>query len=314
MHGLLGDLSIDSCGESWHGEPKGSHHDRPQETLMPPVIRHRQLLDPRSLGDALAMLRDEESVMPLAGCTDVYVSLNFGTLKPTRFMNLWRLNELRGIDRHDGRLRIGALTTYTELIRSPLVNRALPMLVMAAREIGGRQIQHRGTIGGNVANASPAGDTLPVLAVADAAVELRSASGTREVPFRSFYTGYRQTVARPDEVIAAFYIAPVAGTQWFRKVGTRAAQAISKVVVAGVAGPAPRLAAGSVAPTVVRLSGTEAALARRATASDVERAVLDDIAPIDDVRSTAEYRRRVAANLVAQFVHETRVRVSSRRR
>jgi CO/xanthine dehydrogenase FAD-binding subunit len=188
------------------------------------------------------------------------------------------------------------------------------MLVMAAREIGGRQIQHRGTIGGNVANASPAGDTLPVLAVADAAVELRSASGTREVPFRSFYTGYRQTVARPDEVIAAFYIAPVAGTQWFRKVGTRAAQAISKVVVAGVAGPAPRLAAGSVAPTVVRLSGTEAALARRATASDVERAVLDDIAPIDDVRSTAEYRRRVAANLVAQFVHETRVRVSSRRR
>jgi CO/xanthine dehydrogenase FAD-binding subunit len=281
---------------------------------MPPVIRHRQLLDPRSLGDALAMLRDEESVMPLAGCTDVYVSLNFGTLKPTRFMNLWRLNELRGIDRHDGRLRIGALTTYTELIRSPLVNRALPMLVMAAREIGGRQIQHRGTIGGNVANASPAGDTLPVLAVADAAVELRSASGTREVPFRSFYTGYRQTVARPDEVIAAFYIPPVAGTQWFRKVGTRAAQAISKVVVAGVAGPAPRLAAGSVAPTVVRLSGTEAALARRATASDVERAVLDDIAPIDDVRSTAEYRRRVAANLVAQFVHETRVRVSSRRR
>ena len=281
---------------------------------MPPVIRHRQLLDPRSLGDALAMLRDEESVMPLAGCTDVYVSLNFGTLKPTRFMNLWRLNELRGIDRHDGRLRIGALTTYTELIRSPLVNRALPMLVMAAREIGGRQIQHRGTIGGNVANASPAGDTLPVLAVADAAVELRSASGTREVPFRSFYTGYRQTVARPDEVIAAFYIPPVAGTQWFRKVGTRAAQAISKVVVAGVAGPAPRLAAGSVAPTVVRLSGTEAALARRATASDVERAVLDDIAPIDDVRSTAEYRRRVAANLVAQFVHETRVRVSARRR
>ena len=260
------------------------------------------------------MLRDEESVMPIAGCTDVYVSLNFGTLKPTRFMNLWRLNELRGIDRRDGRLRIGALTTYSELIRSPLVNRGLPMLVMAAREIGGRQIQHRGTIGGNVANASPAGDTLPVLAVADAIVELRSAAGTREVPFTAFYTGYRQTVARPDELIAAFHLPPVAGLQWFRKVGTRAAQAISKVVVAGVAGPAPRLAAGSVAPTVVRLPRTEAALASGATAGEAERAMLGEIAPIDDIRSTAEYRRRVAANLVAQFVHETRGRVSSRRR
>src|SRR5580765_5485668 len=128
---------------------------------MPPLIRHRQLLDPRSFREALAMRRDEESLMPIAGCTDVYVSLNFGTLKQTRFMNLWRLKELRGVDRRGGRLRIGALTTYTELIRSPLVSRALPMLVWAAREIGGRQIQHRGTIGGNVANASPAGDTLP---------------------------------------------------------------------------------------------------------------------------------------------------------
>src|SRR5207249_65144 len=120
-------------------------------------------------------------------------------------------------------------------------NRALPMLVAAAREVGGRQIQHRGTIGGNVANASPAGDTLPVLAVADAVVELASTSGTREVPFTAFYTGYRQTVARPDEVIVALHVPPVAGTQWFRKVGTRAAQAISKVVLAGVAGRQWRL-------------------------------------------------------------------------
>src|SRR4051794_20471825 len=106
---------------------------------MPPLIRHRQLLDPRSLREALAMLRDEESLMLIAGCTDVYVSLNFGTLKQARFMNLWRLNDLRGVQRQNGRLRIGALTTYTELIRSPLVNRALPMMVMAAKEIGGRQ-------------------------------------------------------------------------------------------------------------------------------------------------------------------------------
>jgi len=254
------------------------------------------------------MRRDEESLMPIAGCTDVYVSLNFGTLKQTRFLNLWRLKELRGVDRRDGRLRIGALTTYTELIRSPLVTRAVPMLVAAAREIGGRQIQHRGTIGGNVANASPAGDTLPVLAVADAVVELASAKGTREVPFTSFYTGYRQTVARPDELIAAFYIPPLSGKQWFRKVGTRAAQAISKVVVAGVAGDAPRLAAGSVAPTVVRLTKTEAALAAGQTVEAAQRVMLEEVAPIDDIRSTAEYRRRVAANLVAQFCRDTGIR------
>jgi CO/xanthine dehydrogenase FAD-binding subunit len=146
-----------------------------------------------------------------------------------------------------------------------------------------------------------------VLAVAEASVELASAGGTREVPFTSFYTGYRQTLARPDELISAFYIRPIAGAQWFRKVGTRAAQAISKVVVAGVAGEAPRLAAGSVAPTVVRLIRTESLLAAGASVADAERAALDDIAPIDDIRSTAEYRRRVAANLVAQFCRETRL-------
>ena len=114
---------------------------------MPPVTRHRHLLDPRTLREALAMRRDDPSAVPIAGCTDVYVSLNFGTVKQTRFINLWRLQELRGIERRDGRLRIAALTTYTELIQSTLVRRAVPMLVAAAREIGGRQIQHRGTIG-----------------------------------------------------------------------------------------------------------------------------------------------------------------------
>jgi CO/xanthine dehydrogenase FAD-binding subunit len=149
---------------------------------------------------------------------------------------------------------------------------------------------------------------LPVLAVADAVVELASAKGTREVPFTSFYTGYRQTVARPDELIAAFYIPPLSGKQWFRKVGTRAAQAISKVVVAGVAGDAPRLAAGSVAPTVVRLTKTEAALAAGQTVEAAQRVMLEEVAPIDDIRSTAEYRRRVAANLVAQFCRDTGIR------
>ena len=142
----------------------------------------------------------------MAGCTDLYVQLNFGTLPATRFVNLWPLDELRGIERRAAVVRIGALTTYTEMIRSPIVRRELPMLAAAAREVGGVQIQNRGTLGGNVANASPAGDTLPVLAAADAMVELHSANGIRQVPFPSFYAGYRKTVARADELIAAVEI------------------------------------------------------------------------------------------------------------
>ena len=180
------------------------------------------------------MLRDEGPLVPLAGCTDLYVALNFGTLRPTRFLNLWNLDTLRGIETRGTALRIGALTTYTEIITSAAIRRRLPMLAAAAREVGGVQIQNRGTIGGNVANASPAGDTLPVLLAADAVVVLRSAAGTRRVPMTAFYTGYRQSVARPDELIVGFEIPALRGRQWFRKVGTRAAQAIAKIVVAGV--------------------------------------------------------------------------------
>jgi CO/xanthine dehydrogenase FAD-binding subunit len=126
------------------------------------------------------------------------------------------------------------------------------------------------------------------------------------VPFGSFYTGYRKTVMRPDELIAAIEVPEVEGRQWFRKVGTRAAQAISKVVVAGVRARMPRLALGSVAPTVIRATRTEAALANGGDLAEAQRVLLDEIHPIDDVRSTAEYRRRVSANLLARFWEETR--------
>jgi xanthine dehydrogenase small subunit len=276
------------------------------------TIAHRQLCQPRSLSDALRMLRDEGPLVPMAGCTDLYVALNFGTLGQTRFLDLWGLNDLRGIDRRRGVLRMGALTTYSELIRSRIVNRHLPMLAAAAREVGGAQIQNRGTLGGNVANASPAGDTLPVLAAANAVVVLRSTAGTRRIPFTSFYSGYRQTVARPDELIVAIEVPAITGRQWFRKVGTRAAQAISKVVFAGVGGRRPQIAVGSVAPTVVRLPKTEAALAGGASIAEAQRIMLTEIAAIDDVRSTAEYRRRVSANLLAQFLEPAR-RAAARR-
>jgi CO/xanthine dehydrogenase FAD-binding subunit len=225
-------------------------------------------------------------------------------------LNLWGLEALRAIDVRRDVLSIGALATYTDLIRSPLIGTRLPMLAAAAREIGGVQIQNRGTIGGNVANASPAGDTLPVLAAVDAVVVLKSAGATRRVPFTGFYTGYRQTVRRADELIVSFEIPAVRGRQWFRKVGTRAAQAISKIVMAGV-GPssrpavAPRLAFGSVAPTVVRARRTEAILAEGGSLADAQRTLVEELSPIDDIRSTAAYRRRVAENLLARFMNET---------
>jgi CO/xanthine dehydrogenase FAD-binding subunit len=178
------------------------------------------------------------------------------------------------------------------------------MLAAAAREIGGPQIQNRGTLGGNIANASPAGDTLPVLAAADAVVVIASSTGTRRVPFLEFYTGYRRTVLAAHELIVAVEVPRVRGRQWFRKVGTRAAQAISKVVMAAVddsGGEPARIAIGSVGPTVLRLPSTEAALAAGARIDEAQRMLLDEIAPIGDVRSTADYRRRVAANLLAGF-------------
>ena len=272
---------------------------------MQGTIAGRDLLEPRSLTDALKMLSNEGPLVPLAGCTDLYVALNFGTLRPMRFLNLWNLDGLRGIEARGATLRIGALVTYTDIITSSLIRRRLPMLAAASREVGGVQIQNRGTIGGNVANASPAGDTLPVLLAADAVVVLRSVSGTRRVPMTSFYTGYRQTAARPDELIVAFEIPAVRGRQWFRKVGTRAAQAIAKIVVAGVWDQQPRLAMGSVAPTVRRLMQTEEALGSGASLADAQAILQREIAPIDDLRSTAAYRRQVAANLVAQFYAET---------
>jgi CO/xanthine dehydrogenase FAD-binding subunit len=264
-----------------------------------------ELHEPRSLADALRRLRDDPELVPLAGCTDLYVSLNLGAPAGSRYLNLWPLGELRRIRAHGEVLSIGALATYSDLIGSTLVRERLPSLVAAAREIGAVQVQNRGTIGGNIVNASPAGDTLPVLAVAEATLVLRSIEGTRRVPFSAFYTGYRRTVMRRDELLAAIEIPPVEGQQWFRKVGTRAAQAISKVVMAAVRSPRPRIALGSVAPTVVRMLKTEALLASGGSIAEAQAVLQTEIQPIDDLRSTAAYRRRVSANLLAAFWRQT---------
>lgn len=272
---------------------------------MRTALSSLSLLEPGSLPEALSMLSDAPGATPLAGGTDLYVALNFGTLRDTRFLDLSRIGCLREIRLRDDVLSIGALSTYTDILRSPVVADRIPILASAAREIGGVQIQNRGTLGGNVANGSPAGDTLPVLAAADAVVVLESAGGARRVPFGAFYTGYRQSVRRADELIVAIEIPAIDGRQWFRKVGTRAAQAISKVVMAAIRSSPPRIALGSVAPTVVRLPLTEASLAASGSIEEARRVLAREIHPIDDLRSTAAYRRRVAENLLAQFWRET---------
>jgi xanthine dehydrogenase small subunit len=262
------------------------------------------LARPRRVREALRLLAGEP-LTPIAGCTDVYVGLQFGTVTASRFVDLWGLDELRGIRRAGGGLRIGALTTYAEIIRSRLVQAHVPMLVAAAREIGGAQIQNRGTIGGNIANASPAGDTLPVLAAAGARVVLGRAGEERVVPVAEFYTGYRASVRRPDELVLAVEIPRIDGRQWWRKVGTRRAQAISKVTMAGVRGPVVRVAVGAVAPTVVLAARTSAMLTNGAALPDAHAALAAEIAPIDDLRSTRDYRRAVAMNLLTQFWSDT---------
>jgi CO/xanthine dehydrogenase FAD-binding subunit len=257
-----------------------------------------------SLDEALGILRDERRML-VAGATDVYVAVNFGTLEPKRLLDIWAIDELRGISLRGETLVIGALTTYTSLIRSPIIAERLPMLVQASQLVGGPQIQNRGTVGGNIANASPAGDSLPVFAAVDAVVVLRNANAERRVPFADFYTGYRATVMKPDELIVAVEIEPVEGKQWFRKVGTRAAQAISKIVMAAVRSASPRIGFGSVAPTVIRVPKTEAALGSGASIDEAGRILGAEIAPIDDLRSSADYRRTVSVNLLKRFWQET---------
>ena len=259
---------------------------------------------PSSLHEALHMMQDE-ALTPTAGCTDVYVNLHFGVAQERRYIDLWPLAELRGIVADGPTLRIGALTTYSDLIMSRLVRRRVPMLVAAAHEVGGKQIQNRGTIGGNIANGSPAGDSLPPLAAANAIVVLTSLSGERRVPITDFFVGYRETTRRPDELIMAVEIPRIEGRQYWRKVGTRRAQAISKVMCAAVNGPVVKVALGSVGPTVMRLPKTEHILSNRGRLEDAQAALRAEITPIDDIRSTAQYRQNVSANLLADFWQST---------
>jgi CO/xanthine dehydrogenase FAD-binding subunit len=250
----------------------------------------------------------------IAGGTDLMAALNAKSLAAREFIDIWRLNELRGIEDEGETIRIGALTTYTQLIRSTLIQLSVPALVEASRTIGATQIQNRGTIGGNIVNASPAGDSLPVLSVFDAEVEIGSIRGVRRVSFNNFYTGYRQTVMEPDEILLAVRLRKSKPNErsFFFKVGTRRAQAISKVVMAVKAGTTGAeinsisIALGSVAPVVIRAFQTESlltnAILNATIIEQARRTVAQEIAPITDVRSTENYRRTVTGNVLARVL------------
>jgi CO/xanthine dehydrogenase FAD-binding subunit len=270
-------------------------------------------LRPRTLDEAVRQLAEDPALVLTAGCTDLMVRGPEALHKMERVLDLLAVDELRGIRQVDGALEIGATTSFSEIRRSAAVRDAFPSLAAAASVVGGWQIQNRATLGGNMANASPAGDSLPVLLALDAIVVAAGAPGTREIPYAEFHTGYRKTALRPGEIVASVRLPylPQGSVQAFRKVGTREAQAISKVVIA-MAGRIEagriadlRIAAGSVAALPVRLHAAEEAAQGLSPAEAADRAGREaarEVTPIDDVRSTADYRRFALERVVRRLV------------
>jgi CO/xanthine dehydrogenase FAD-binding subunit len=274
-----------------------------------------QMTSPASLADALILLSREPGFWkPFAGGTDLMVMLEAGKLPHLNYINLWHLDELRGIEITDSHVTLGALTTYTEVQTNSILRHEFPMLCQAASETGGLAIQNRGTLGGNIVNASPAADSPPALLAYDAEIELTSTRSSRWLLYHGFHTGYKQMQIRPEELLTRIRLPRrFAGwTNYYRKVGTRKAQAISKVCFAAVGLTDRnnihdlRLVFGSVAPIIIRCVHTEDEC-RGKRVDDVlidaaKKSLTQEISPIDDIRSTAMYRLRVATNLLADFI------------
>jgi CO/xanthine dehydrogenase FAD-binding subunit len=274
-----------------------------------------ELETPRDLPDALERIAREPGAWKLfAGGTDLMVLLDAGKLAHKKFLSIWKLSELRGVEITPDHVTIGALTTYSDVRRNAALAGEFPLLARAAAETGSIATQNRGTLGGNIANASPAADSPPALLAYDAELEIVSARGSRWSRYHSFHSGYKKMDLRDDELIRRIRLPRTRQVwkQYYRKVGTRRAQAISKVCFAGAAlvdaGRVVdvRIALGSVAPTVLRAIDTEKLLRGERLSPAVLRAgqevLAHEIGPIDDMRSTARYRRRVAQNLLAEFI------------
>lgn len=282
-----------------------------------------ELISPDTLADVLDVLaQDNGAWKPFAGGTDLMVLLEAGKLPHKNYVNIWNLNELRGIEVTDDQVTLGALTTYTEVQNHPVLREEFPMLCQAARETGGLAIQNRGTLGGNIVNASPAADSPPALLAYDADLELVSKSGARRIPYSGFHRGYKQMDIRSDELLRAIHLPRSAEplSQYYRKVGTRKAQAISKVCFAALGAMNAdrvadvRIALGSVAPIPLRCQQTEAALMgqplNEKTIAGAVSQLRAEISPIDDIRSTKDYRLRVSLNLLQDFLFQLSYSVS----
>jgi putative cofactor-binding repeat protein len=276
-----------------------------------------RLVSPGNLQAVLSLLASEPAQwLPIAGGTDVMVLYSAGKLPNRKLINIWNIPELRQIEVFPDRIRIGATCTYTALRRHEIVSREFPLLATAASWTGAIANQNRGTLGGNIANASPAADSLPALLVYDAELTLISVRGERRVDYRHFHAGYKQTVLAADELIRDISLPrQFSGyLSYSRKVGARSAQAISKVCLAALGQIANgairdlRLALGSVAPVPLRLSKTEQVLIGKTIEPSLidaaRKSVAKEIRPIDDIRSTARYRTAVSGNLVAEFLEK----------
>jgi len=271
----------------------------------------------RNLTEALLLLKDEPGVWrPFAGGTDLMVLLEAGKLAHRKFFNIWGLKELKEVTVTSDHVMLGALTTYGELQEIDVLKKEFPLLCHAAKETGAIAIQNRGTLGGNIANASPAADSPPALLVYEAEVELVSTAGARWVRYLDFHLGYKRTVMGADELISRIRIprGNAGAFQYYRKVGTRKAQAISKICFAGMGSlkngviQDVRIALGSVAPTAIRCSKTEAYLKGKKLDSHIlsqaRTQIENEVAPIDDIRSTAEFRSTVTGNLLEEFLEK----------
>src|SRR5271156_1746313 len=275
-----------------------------------------EMFAPGSLRAVVTLLANEPGQwLPIAGGTDVMVQYAAGKLAARKLVSIWNLPELRRIEITDSEIRLGAGCTYSDLRKHGTVEREFLLVHRAACWTGGIANQNRGTIGGNIVNASPAADSLPALLAYDAELILVSVRGERRVPYERFHTGYKKTLLAPDELLQAICL-PRRFSEYFsyaRKVGARTAQAISKVCIAALGRLADgviqdvRISLGSVAPVPIRLMETERAVNGRTIDPDLlllaKKVAAAEIRPIDDIRSTAQYRAAVAGNLVAEFLN-----------
>jgi CO/xanthine dehydrogenase FAD-binding subunit len=281
-----------------------------------------ELIAPANLQAAIALLAEEPGRwLPIAGGTDVMVQYASGTLRARKLVSIWNLPDLRRVTIVPDEIQIGAGCTYTDLREHEVVRNEFPLLARAASWTGGITNQNRGTLGGNIVNASPAADSLPVLLAYGADLILISVRGERRLPYRDFHVGYKKTQLAADELIRAICLPRrfTGYVSYARKAGTRNAQAISKVCMAALArlegGVAHdvRIAVGSVAPVPLRLFGTEQVLERKAIEPSLvalaRKTATAEIRPIDDIRSTARYRAAVVGNLVAEFLATLRTSV-----